>query len=214
MRPRISTPTLGSVHGLSVRTRHWAARSRRMSWRRSRARISSRVFSPNPNPVPMPGLESEIRGVDRRVWRIATDTPDYVADDLAGTGARLTDGRWNRPGLSVLYCACSPSLACIETLVHPGTGSLPMNRYLVAIDIRNAVWDSKMTETASSLPVGWDATPAGKVSLDFGDAWLSAGTSAVLTVPSVIVPEDAIILINPQHPDSTRLTATKLRRWL
>lgn len=73
-----------------------------------------------------------------RVWRIATDTPDFVADDLAGTGARLTGGRWNRPGQPVLYCAASPALACLETLVHLGTGSLPMNRYLVAIDIPDA----------------------------------------------------------------------------
>jgi hypothetical protein len=36
-----------------------------------------------------------------RVWRIATDTPDFVADDLTGTGARLTGGRWNRPGQPV-----------------------------------------------------------------------------------------------------------------
>jgi RES domain-containing protein len=149
-----------------------------------------------------------------RVWRIATDTPDYVADDLTGTGARITGGRWNRPGQPVIYCASSPSLACLETLVHLGTGSLPMNRYLVAIDIPDAVRDAGRTETPSSLPVGWDATPAGKVSLDVGDAWLSARLSAVLVLPSSIVPEDPIILVNPRHPDSASLTAVKLRRWL
>ena len=149
-----------------------------------------------------------------RVWRIATDTPDFVADDLTGTGARLTGGRWNRPGQPVLYCAASPALACLETLVHLGTGSLPVNRYLVAIDIPDAVWAMRAVEMPASLPVGWDAVPTGKVSLDFGDAWLSARRDAVLVLPSVIVPEDEIILINPQHPDAVALTATKLRKWL
>lgn len=149
-----------------------------------------------------------------RVWRIATDTPDFVADDLTGTGARLTGGRWNRPGQPVLYCAASPALACLETLVHLGTGSLPVNRYLVAIDIPDAVWAMRAVEMPASLPVGWDAVPTGKVSLDFGDAWLSGQRDAVLVLPSVIVPEDEIILINPQHPDAVALTATKLRKWL
>lgn len=149
-----------------------------------------------------------------RVWRIATDTPDFVADDLTGTGARLAGGRWNRPGQPVLYCAASPALACLETLVHLGTGSLPMNRYLVAIDIPDAVWATRAVEILASLPVGWDAVPTGKVSLDFGDAWLSARREAVLVLPSAIVPEDEIILINPQHPDAVALTATKIRKWL
>jgi RES domain-containing protein len=118
----------------------------------------------------------------------------------------------NRPEQPVIYRASSPSLVCLETLVHLGTGSLPMNRYLVAIDIPDAVRDAGRTET--SLPVGWDATPAGKVSLDVGDAWLSARLSAVLVLPSSIVPEDPIILVNPRHPDSASLTVTKLRRWL
>ncbi len=149
-----------------------------------------------------------------RVWRIATDTPDFVADDLTGTGARLTGGRWNRPGHPVLYCAASPALAGMETLVHLGTGSLPMNRYLIAIDLPDAVWAARAVETPTSLPVGWDAVPTGKVSLDFGDAWLSTQRGPVLTLPSVIVPEDQIILINPQHPDAVALTVTKLRKWL
>jgi RES domain-containing protein len=118
-----------------------------------------------------------------RVWRIATDTPDFVADDLTGAGARLTGGRWNRPGQPVLYCAASPALACLETLVHLGTGSLPMNRYLVAIDIPDAFWAARAVETLASLPVGWDAVPTGKVSLDFGDAWLSARRGAARCWP-------------------------------
>ena len=39
-------------------------------------------------------------------------------------------------------------------------------------------------------------------------------SSALLRVPSVIVPEEANVLVNPAHPDSRRITARKVRRWL
>lgn len=149
-----------------------------------------------------------------RVWRIATDTPDYAADDLAGAGAKLTGGRWNRPGRPLLYCADTPALACLETLVHLGTGSLPLNRYLVAIDIPEAAWQARKIHTAATLPVGWEAFPAGQVSLDCGDAWLQTQRGAVMTVPSAIVPENTVILINPLHPAATGITAARIRRWL
>jgi RES domain-containing protein len=149
-----------------------------------------------------------------KVWRIATDTPAYVADDLSGAGAKATGGRWNRPGQPVLYCAQSPSLACLETLVHLGSGGLPLNRFLVEVDIPTPQWAARERQTGDKLGLGWDVCPAGKVSLDFGDAWLARRRSAILAVPSAIVPEDLVILINPEHPDASAVTARKVRRWL
>ncbi|MFN4063382.1 MAG: RES family NAD+ phosphorylase [Parazoarcus communis] len=149
-----------------------------------------------------------------QVWRIASDTPDYLADDLSGAGAKALGGRWNRPGLPVVYCARSPALACLETLVHLNTSGLPLNRYLVVIDIPDEVWVEREIHTCTSLDVGWDASPPGMVSLNTGGAWLKAQRSAVIELPSAIVPEDSVVLINPQHPHAHRITATKLRRWL
>ena len=148
-----------------------------------------------------------------RAWRIAIDTREYAADDCSGTGAKLTGGRWNRAGLAVLYCASTPSLACLETLVHLGTGSLPLNRYLVAIDIPDAIWARREIHTAATLPAGWDSLPAGNVSLDLGDAWIKGGRTSVLAVPSIVVPEEHVVLINPRHRESRGLTATKIRKW-
>lgn len=149
-----------------------------------------------------------------RVWRIATDTPDYTSDDLSGIGAKITGGRWNRKGLPVIYCADTPSLACLETLAHLGTGSLPLNRYLVAIDIPDRVWKIREKYEPTTLSVGWDAIPTGIVSLDFGDQWLSVCKTAIMVVPSAIVPEDSVILINPAHPDALAITSSKMRKWL
>lgn len=149
-----------------------------------------------------------------RVWRIAIDTPDYDATDLTGAGAKVTGGRWNRPGLPLLYCASTPSLACLETLVHLGTGDLPLNRYLVAIDIPDEVWAGREIHNPKTLPAGWDALPAGNVSLDFGDNWLTSGQTVVMAVPSIVVPEDHVVLVNPAHPEAKRIKAVKLRKWL
>jgi RES domain-containing protein len=151
---------------------------------------------------------------DVTVWRIATDTKDYEADDLSGTGAKITGGRWNEPGHAVVYASETRALACLETVVHLNAGGLPLNRYLVAVTISAEVWGPARTETAASLPVGWDADPAGRASIRFGTTWIRSMASAVLRVPSIIVPEDYNILINPRHADISALTGVKVRKWL
>ena len=145
------------------------------------------------------------------VWRIATDAPGYTADDLAGAGAKQSGGRWNRPGNAMLYCASNISLAVLETFIHLKAGGLPLNRYLVELKIPDAVWARATLRDAP--PVGWDAIPTGKVSLDEGDRWLKANYSALLIVPSVIVSEERNVLINPLHPDAQQIKARKVRKW-
>uniref|UniRef100_UPI003BEF235B RES family NAD+ phosphorylase n=1 Tax=Burkholderia arboris TaxID=488730 RepID=UPI003BEF235B len=148
------------------------------------------------------------------VWRIGTDTPDYTADDLTGTGAKIGGGRWNRAGTPMLYCASSIALASLETLVHLNLAALPMNRYLVRIDIPDDVWARAERLTVDTAAVGWDAVPHGRVSLDIGQGWTAAGRSALLLVPSVLVPEEHNILVNPLHLDAGAIAAVKVRRWL
>jgi len=152
--------------------------------------------------------------LSRIAYRIGIDTPDYEADDLGGKGAEITGGRWNEKGIAVVYAAENRSLACLETLVHLGAGGLPFNRYLVEVSIPDPVWAAARRETPASLPVGWDAQPAGRASIGFGTAWLRSGTSAVLVIPSAIVPEECCVLFNPAHPDSAGIGAAKSRRWL
>jgi RES domain-containing protein len=152
--------------------------------------------------------------VSRSVWRIATDTKDYEADDLSGAGAKATGGRWNAVGVPMLYCAESRALACLETVVHLNAGGLPLNRYLVEIEVPDDAWASARIETPASLRVGWDAAPAGRVSIGLGGDWVRSKGSLLLLVPSVMVPEETNILVNPGHPDRARLRARKVRKWL
>ena len=152
--------------------------------------------------------------MSQTVWRIATDTPAYEADDLAGVGAKITGGRWNEAGAAMIYASQSMAMACLETLIHLNAGALPFNRFLVQLDIPGWVWTKGQHVNSASLKVGWDAEPAGRVSIDFGTKWITSKSSAVLIVPSAIIPEEFNVLINPQHPDSSAITATKVRKWL
>ena len=147
------------------------------------------------------------------VWRIGTETETFAADDLSGTGAKLSGGRWNEKNFPVVYASTTRSLACLETIVHLNARGLPQNRYLVEIAIPADLWTAARRETAASLPVGWDAEPASKTSIDFGTAWLKSGSSAILVVPSVIVPEEFNILLNPRHANFPNIRARKIRKW-
>lgn len=145
------------------------------------------------------------------LWRIAASTPKYEAADLSGAGAKNTGGRWNSAGMAVTYSSMSIALAVHETIVHLRSAGLPLNRYLVRIDVPDDVWAARQV---LAPPVGWDALPAGMTSVQAGDAWLQGKASALLVVPSVIVPEESNVLINPAHPEAARITAAALRKWL
>jgi RES domain-containing protein len=149
--------------------------------------------------------------VSTLVWRIGTDAKAYEAHDLSGKGAELSGGRWNRAGTPLVYASTSIALACLETAVHLNTRGLPLNRFLVAIDIPDAVWRAAMV--LDKPPIGWSAIPEGRASLDAGQAWIGGAGSAVLIVPSVIVPEEMNVLINPAHRDASGIQARKLRAW-
>lgn len=146
------------------------------------------------------------------VWRIAVEARAYSANDLRGISAKITGGRWNSRGTRIVYSAANIALATLETVCYLRNSRLPFNRFLVRIDIPEVVWNRRLV--FDPLPGGWDAIPAGLAARTAGDQWIASGANALLMVPSVIVPEEYNILINPLHPDAASVTATTIRRWL
>jgi RES domain-containing protein len=146
------------------------------------------------------------------LWRIAVDAASHGANDLSGTGAAKTAGRWNSVGTPVVYCATSIALATLETVHYLRGSSMPFNRYLVRVDIADPVWNSRAV--LDPLPGGWNAVPAGSSSRMAGDSWVASAASALPAVPSVIVPEECNVLINPLHPDAAGIMATTIKRWI
>jgi RES domain-containing protein len=116
---------------------------------------------------------------------------------LDGEGARRFGGRWNSPGRPMIYAAASPSLAVLEVLVHLDLPPdlMPDDYRLLAIDLP----DDAPVETLDEPP------PDTQACRDIGDAFLRRGEALVLTVPSIIVPQERNALINPLHPQAGRM---------
>jgi RES domain-containing protein len=145
------------------------------------------------------------------LWRIAAETRQYKANDLSGGGAAKSPGRWNELGQSVLYTAPSLALAVLETAAHIDDSGLPLNRYVVRLDVPSAVWSKRRDVNPAALPPTWNAIPAGATSAEIGSDWIKSLGSAVLLVPSVIVPEERAALVNPAHPDMAKIKAAVVR---
>ena len=126
--------------------------------------------------------------MDLLAWRLCREP----FADLSGEGARQYGGRWNAPGRPIVYAASNPALAVLEVRVHLDLPPdlLPDDYVLIAIDL-----DDLAMEGLSHMPDDPSA---------FGDAWLQELRSPVLQVPSLIVPENPNLLINPMHPHAVR----------
>jgi RES domain-containing protein len=129
-------------------------------------------------------------------WRIVKAKHSTTAFD--GEGARLFGGRWNSPGSPVVYAATSTALAALEMLVHLGKATVLPAYVLIACTFS----DSLVAGIEDSrLPSNWRSYPAPPELQSLGDEWLRLGTSAVLEVPSAVIPSESNYLLNPQHAD-------------
>ncbi len=118
----------------------------------------------------------------------------YPATDLSGGGAAKNPGRWNNDKEPVVYSAPTIAMAVLETAAHVDDSGLPLNRYLVEINVPDGIWAQREEIDAGKLPPAWAAIPAGRASVKVGSDWLSSLRSPILMVPSVIVPEERVSL--------------------
>ena len=133
-------------------------------------------------------------------WRIVKRK--YAKTAYSGEGARVFGGRWNSPGFPVVYTAGSHSLAALEMLVHLDSCEL-LNQYVVAeVNIDPTL----ITEfDPSLLPRNWRTDPPPAKAKAIGDEWLRDRRSAVLQLPSAIIPSEAVYLLNPRHDDFAKI---------
>ena len=137
-----------------------------------------------------------------QVWRISK--AKYAATAYCGEGARLESGRWHQASHRVVYTSASAALAALEILVHTASDLLPRTSYVaIPADIPEDLTILRLT--VADLPADWDVTPAPPTLRALGMQWLQAGQTAVLAVPSVIVPFEWNYLLNPLHPDFARI---------
>lgn len=120
--------------------------------------------------------------------------------DLAftGEGAKLYGGRWNSRGKRATYAAESIALAALELLVH-----LKSDRILSAYTLFQLTLNDGqiMVLDKQALPADWSHQSAPRSTSRIGDEWLGKCLSLALKVPSIIVPEEYIFVLNPAHDD-------------
>ncbi len=138
------------------------------------------------------------------VYRISNC--QYVAD-LSGKGAALYGGRWNSKDTYMVYAAESAALALLETVVH--IGHIPEKGFcMIALELpANSI--EHLPE--SKLPDGWRKSPAPDVLKKIGDAFITTGKKLALSVPSVVMPEEHNLLINPHHADFKKIKVVRQR---
>ena len=135
-----------------------------------------------------------------RFWRICRQR--YARDAANGEGARLYGGRWNSRGVHVVYASSSLALAAVETFVNlepklrPADlvsigGEIPENIEIARLDLRD-------------LPAKWYASRDESLR-NFGDTWIKAGRTVALLVPSAAIRGEWNILLNPAHPEFSRV---------
>jgi RES domain-containing protein len=123
---------------------------------------------------------------------------NYSREAFSGEGARLYGGRWNSPGIAVVYASSTLSLAILEWRCHLSQWPAPA---AVLIEIE---FDSAMVWSPPKLPPNWRRYPTSKSNAAVGDNWVRARRSAVLKLPSATVPtehDEYNYLLNPAHPD-------------
>src|SRR5207302_7463078 len=118
-------------------------------------------------------------------WRIIKRK--HARSAFTGEGSRRFGGRWNNPGVSMVYTAQSQALAALEMLVHLDSADLLQKYVVFEIGIDEAL----ITRADRALlPKNWRADPPPAKVRAIGDAWVSAGSSVALQVPSTLVPSE------------------------
>ena len=134
------------------------------------------------------------------VYRICW--PQFT-DDLTGQGSFLFGGRWNFKGERMLYTATNPSLAMLEMLVHLPNCVIQTNFCLITIELKFKTIDELELK---DCPQDWRNSDAPESLKRLGSSFLKMQKHAGLLVPSVIMPKDKNLLINPLHKDTASLT--------
>jgi len=140
-------------------------------------------------------------------WRIVKEK--HAATAFSGEGAARNGGRWNSRGVRVVYASSTKSLAALESLVHLNP---PVRFKYVAIRVEFVAAQVEIFPPRE-LPRNWRVEPPPLSSQRVGDAWVLAGHSVVLAVPSVIVSGEPNYLLNPAHPDFKKISIGKPERF-
>jgi RES domain-containing protein len=122
---------------------------------------------------------------------------------LDGMGGLYGSGRWHKKGTPIIYTSEHASLAAWEKIVHVASfENLQKNLLLIKIEIPENIEVSSVPENI--LIKGWDNFPFANETINFGTEFLRKKENLVLKVPTVIIPDEFNVILNPMHPEIHR----------
>lgn len=135
-----------------------------------------------------------------RAFRIVKKRHALTA--FSGDGARAFGGRWNFPGVPMVYAAQTRALAALESLAHYNGAERRIAFVTFEIEIPDKL---ALKLDNASLPPIWRSDEPSEATQVVGSEWQRSGRSAALVVPSVLVPQEFCVLVNPEHPDTDKI---------
>ena len=135
-------------------------------------------------------------------------TNKKYAADLSGAGAKQYGGRWNSVGKAVIYTSTSVSLATLEFLCHTAGTLIPKNFVIIKLESSDSITSAEIKVT--TLPSDWRQYPAPIQLQIIGNKWLDKSERLLLKVPSVIIPIENNILINPFHKEISKIKIVEI----
>jgi len=135
------------------------------------------------------------------LWRVCRRR--HAADPLSGRGGFEVGGRWHFKGTRVAYTSGTLSLAVLEMLVQVDVELAPEDLVRVEVEIPDDLTIEEFTP--ATLPANWQTYPAPPSLALLGTEWIRRGASAILRVPSAVIPVENNYLVNPAHGDAARI---------
>jgi len=132
-----------------------------------------------------------------RFWRLTSARHADTA--FSGIGNRKFGSRWVPEGHLAVYISEHLSLAVLEMLVHMEPRHFGDRFVYIPVDIPKSASIDHLD--VGSLPDDWIDRYEDETLQQVGRYWISAGSSAMLLVPSAAVPQEHNIILNPEHPD-------------
>ena len=118
---------------------------------------------------------------------------------LSGEGAKITGGRWNSVGTSIIYFSESEALCKLEIMVHISLDNIPDNYKMISFDVPDEVVIREINK--DELPTKWNSIPIRKETQRIGDGFCKENKHLIFKVPSILVKYGSNYLINPNHSD-------------
>lgn len=102
-----------------------------------------------------------------------------------------------------MYTSSSLSLAAIEYFVNLEAPEAPDDLIAIPADIPEGLSTAQVQ--LADLPANWRAYPAPDALANLGTDWVQESKTAVLIVPSAVIPRERNYLLNPVHREFNKI---------